>query len=195
MRLKTSSRIEKGKKDCWRLTSCRRPPLAVRLRARRDRTLRRHLSHRQRHPPFRSRVYNGSARGFAHGQPLPLAQVAHVLVRIELGVFVRSFPRGAFCVVMRVNAVVIMVAASRHEVPPLVRDFEPDHAEPRRQQGNGRECREQGRFENTHGAKVFQRGHAKAWKGHGLYHLGAFSQPMGTRPPESSTFSTCLLEP
>lgn len=49
----------------------------------------------------------------------------------------RPFPRGALCVVMRVNAVVRMVAASRNEVPPLVRDFEPNHTEPRRQQDDG----------------------------------------------------------
>jgi hypothetical protein len=58
-------------------------------------------------------------------------------MHIELGVFVRPFPRGALGVVMRMNAVVFVVAAARHEVPPLVGDFEPNHAEPRRQQGDG----------------------------------------------------------
>ena len=111
--------------------------MAVRLLAWRGQALGRHLSHLQRHPPFRTRVDADLAWGFSERQPLPLAHVAHVLVRIELSVFVGSSPRGAFCVVMRVNAVVRMVAASRNEVPPLVRDFEPNHTEPRRQQDDG----------------------------------------------------------
>lgn len=111
--------------------------MAVRLHALGGQALGRHFSHRQRHPPFRTRVDAGLAWGFAERQPLPLAHVAHVLVRIELGVFVRPFPRGALCVVMHVNAVVFVVAAARHEVPPLVGDFEPNHTEPRRQQDDG----------------------------------------------------------
>jgi len=58
-------------------------------------------------------------------------------MRIELGVFVRPFPRGALCVVMRMNAVVFVVAATCHEVSPLVGDFESNHAEPRRQKDDG----------------------------------------------------------
>jgi hypothetical protein len=38
---------------------------------------------------------------------------------------------------MCVNAMVLVVAAARHEVPPLVGDFEPNHTEPRRQQDDG----------------------------------------------------------
>jgi len=66
-----------------------------------------------------------------------------VLVRIELGVVVRSFPRGALRVMMCVNAVMLVVAAARHEVPPLVGDFEPDNSEPRHQQGDSRKSRKQ----------------------------------------------------
>ena len=113
--------------------------MAVRLLAWRGQALGRHLSHLQRHPPFRTRVDAGLAWGFAERQPLPLAHVAHVLVRIELGVFVRPFPRGALCVVMRVNAVVFVVATARHQVSPLVRDFEPNHPEPGRHQNDSRQ--------------------------------------------------------
>ena len=83
------------------------------------------------------RVDAGLAWGFTYGEPLPLAHVAHVLVRIELGVFMGSFPRGAFRMMMRMNAVVFVVAAARHEVTPLVCDFEPNHTEPGRQQDDG----------------------------------------------------------
>ena len=68
----------------------------------------------------------------------------------------RPFPRGALCVVMRVNAVVFVVATARHQVSPLVRDFEPNHPEPGRHQNDSRQQRGFGRTLRAHCSKVSQ---------------------------------------
>ena len=119
----------------------RRSPSAVRFCTKRGQALRRHLSDGQCHPQFRMRVNAGLSGSLTDRQPLPFAHVAHVLVRIELCVFMRPFPRGALCVVMRVNAVVFVVATARHQVSQLVGEFEPNHPEPGRHQNDSRQQR------------------------------------------------------
>ena len=73
----------------------------------------------------------------------PVAQLTHVFVLNEAGVFVCPFPGGTALVVVGVFTVVGMVRAARHHVPNLVHEFQPHHQRPcgqqceRRKAGHG----------------------------------------------------------